>query len=61
MKAPKPKILILGSDLDYIDKQYYSQFKADYDVDVSTPPSITTRQKKTKHHTSSTNPFHPRS
>ncbi len=34
MKAAKPKVLILGSPLDYIDKQYDDQFKEDYDVDV---------------------------
>jgi lactate dehydrogenase-like 2-hydroxyacid dehydrogenase len=37
MKAPKPKVLVLGSPLDYIDKEYLDQFRADYDLDVSIP------------------------
>jgi hypothetical protein len=35
MKAPKPKVLVLGSPLDYIDNEYLDKFKADYDLDVS--------------------------
>ena len=35
MKAPKPKVLVLGSPLDYIDTEYLDKFKADYDLDVS--------------------------
>ena len=39
MKAAKPKVLVLGSPLDYIDKEYLDQFKADYDLDVSNTAS----------------------
>lgn len=30
----KRKVLVLGSELDYIDKQYYDEFKKDYEVQV---------------------------
>jgi lactate dehydrogenase-like 2-hydroxyacid dehydrogenase len=36
MKASKPKVLILGSDLDFIEKEYFDHFKQDYEVHVST-------------------------
>ncbi len=42
MKAAKPKVLVLGSPLDYVDKRYYDQFEEDYDVDVC--PTTTPRQ-----------------
>lgn len=35
MKLSKPKVLILGSDLDYVEKAYYDRFKNDYEVHVS--------------------------
>ena len=33
--APKRKVLVLGSPLDYVDKDYLDKFEDDYIVDVS--------------------------
>lgn len=33
--SSKPKVLILGSPLDYVEKHHFDKFKEDYDVDVS--------------------------
>lgn len=30
----KRKVLVLGSELDYIDKRYYDEFKEEYEVQV---------------------------
>lgn len=33
--SSKPKVLVLGSPLDYVEKEYFDKFKEDYIVDVS--------------------------
>ena len=38
--SSKPKVLILGSPLDYIDNDYLNEFQKDYDVDVSFEMSV---------------------
>ena len=54
MKAPKPKVLVLGSPLDYIDTEYLDQFKADYDLDVSEHPQPLLTSLKTSETNQST-------
>jgi hypothetical protein len=31
----KRKVLVLGSPLDYVEREYFDNFKKDYTVDVS--------------------------
>ena len=33
--AEKKKVLVLGSPLDYVDKEYLDKFKQNYQLDVS--------------------------